>query len=51
MKSNALYNLIISIGESIYQTLIYDNRYKFILEGLFNTMIIALFAVMIEIIK
>ena len=50
MKSNALYNLIISIGESIYQTLIYDNRYKFILEGLFNTMIIALFAVIIGII-
>lgn len=50
MKSNALYNLIISIGESIYQTIIYDNRYKFILEGLFNTMIIALFAVIIGII-
>ena len=50
MKSNTLYNLIISIGESIYQTIIYDNRYKFILEGLFNTMIIALFAVIIGII-
>lgn len=50
MKSNALYNLIISIGESIYQTIIYDNRYKFILEGLFNTIIIALFAVIIGII-
>lgn len=50
MKSNAFYNLIISIGESIYQTIIYDNRYKFILEGLFNTMIIALFAVIIGII-
>lgn len=50
MENNALYNLIISIGESIYQTIIYDNRYKFILEGLFNTMIIALFAVIIGII-
>ena len=50
MESNALYNLFISIGESIYQTLIYDNRYKFILEGLFNTIIIALFAVIIGII-
>lgn len=37
------------IGESVYQTLIYDNRYKFILEGLFNTIIIALFSVMIGI--
>ena len=50
MKNNALYNLFISIGESIYQTIIYDNRYKFILEGLFNTIIIALFAVIIGII-
>lgn len=50
MKSNALYELILSIGESIYQTLIYDNRYKFILEGLFNTLIIALCAVIIGII-
>jgi len=50
VESNALYNLFISIGESIYQTLIYDNRYKFILEGLFNTIIIALFAVIIGII-
>jgi His/Glu/Gln/Arg/opine family amino acid ABC transporter permease subunit len=47
VESNALYNLFIGIGESIYQTLIYDNRYKFILEGLFNTIIIALFAVII----
>ena len=50
MESSALYNFILSIGESIYQTLIYDNRYKFILEGLFNTMIIALFAVILGII-
>ena len=50
MESSALYDFILSIGESIYQTLIYDNRYKFILEGLFNTMIIALFAVILGII-
>ena len=42
-----LYNIILSIGESVYQTIIYDNRYKFILEGLFNTMIIAIFAVIL----
>lgn len=40
-------NFLLSIGEPIYQTLIYDNRYKFILEGLFNTIIIALFAVIL----
>lgn len=50
MENNAFYNFIMGIGDSIYQTLIYDNRYKFILEGLFNTMIIALFAVIIGII-
>ena len=50
MKSNVLYDFILSVGESVYQTLIYDNRYKFILEGLFNTMIIALFAVILGII-
>ena len=50
MKSSALDDFSLSIGESIYQTLIYDNRYKFILEGLFNTMIIALFAVILGII-
>lgn len=47
MKSNAFYDFILSIGESVYQTIIYDNRYKFILEGLFNTMIIAIFAVIL----
>lgn len=50
MKSNAFYDFILSIGESVYQTIIYDNRYKFILEGLFNTMIIAIFAVILGII-
>lgn len=47
MKSNAFYDFILSIGESVYQTIVYDNRYKFILEGLFNTMIIAIFAVIL----
>lgn len=45
-----LYEWYIGIGESVYQTLIYDNRYKFIIEGLFNTLIIALFSVIIGII-
>ena len=31
----------------MYQTLLYDNRYKFIIEGLINTLIIALFSVII----
>lgn len=35
------------IYNSFYDSVIYDNRYKFILEGLFNTLIIALFAVFI----
>lgn len=44
---NILYNNFIKLGESIYQTLLYDNRYKFIIEGLINTLIIALFSVII----
>jgi His/Glu/Gln/Arg/opine family amino acid ABC transporter permease subunit len=47
VKNNVFYDFILSIGESVYQTIIYDNRYKFILEGLFNTMIIAIFAVIL----
>lgn len=35
------------IYNSFYDSVIYDDRYKFILEGLFNTLIIALFAVFI----
>ena len=38
------------ILDSFYQTVIYDNRYKFILEGLFHTIIIALFAVIIGVV-
>ena len=39
----------LGIGEAVYQSLIYDNRYKFVLEGVFNTLIIALFSVIIGI--
>lgn len=38
------------IGDSFYQSVIYDGRYKFILEGLLNTLIMAFFAVIIGII-
>lgn len=46
---NKLYTLIMGIGDMFYQSLIYDNRYKFILEGVSNTLIIALFSVIIGI--
>ena len=42
-----IYNFYKNLFENIYQTLIYDNRYKFILEGLFHTILIAFFAVII----
>lgn len=48
--SNKFYDFFLGIGESVYQALIYDNRYKFIIEGLFNTVIIALFSVLIGIV-
>lgn len=48
--SNKFYEFFLGIGESIYQSLIYDNRYKFIIEGLFNTIIIALFSVLIGVV-
>lgn len=48
--SDKLYSFFIEIGEDVYQSLIYDNRYKFIIEGLFHTVIIALFSVLIGII-
>lgn len=41
---------LLDIVDSFYQNIIFDNRYKFIIEGLFNTIIIALFAVIIGII-
>lgn len=43
----AIYNFYKNIFENFYQTVIYDNRYKFILEGLFHTILIAFFAVII----
>lgn len=48
--NNKFYDGFLKIGESVYQTLIYDNRYKFILQGITNTVIIALFSVIIGII-
>jgi His/Glu/Gln/Arg/opine family amino acid ABC transporter permease subunit len=36
--------------DSFYRTLIYDDRYKYILEGLKNTLVIAFFAILIGII-
>ncbi|MDD5979860.1 MAG: amino acid ABC transporter permease [bacterium] len=41
---------LLNIGDSFYQSVIYDNRYKFIIEGLVNTIVIAFFAVIIGII-
>ena len=38
------------IKDTLYYSLIYDNRYKFIIEGLLNTIVIAFFAVIIGII-
>lgn len=42
-----LYVFIMGVFDAFYQSLIYDNRYKFILEGVFNTLIIALFSVIV----
>jgi His/Glu/Gln/Arg/opine family amino acid ABC transporter permease subunit len=39
-----------NIGDLFYKTVIYDDRYKYILEGFFNTIIIAFFAVIIGVI-
>ena len=39
-----------NIGDLFYKTVVYDDRYKYILEGLFNTIIIAFFAVIIGVI-
>ena len=41
---------LLDVVDSFYQNIIFDNRYKFIIEGLFNTIIIALLAVIIGII-
>ena len=47
---NKVFAFFTKIGDSFYQSVIYDNRYKFILEGLCNTIIIAIGAVFIGII-
>ena len=39
------------VGESFYNSIIYDNRYEYILEGLFHTILIAFFAVIMGIIR
>lgn len=39
-----------SFGDDIYKTLIYQERYQFVLKGLFNTIIMALFATIIGVI-
>lgn len=44
---NTIFNSFCGIWDSFYQSVIYDNRYEFILEGLFHTIIIALGAVVI----
>lgn len=43
-------NFIEWLKNSLYYSIIYDNRFKYILEGLFNTLLISLFAVIIGII-
>ena len=47
---NKIYSFFLGIGNSFYQSVIYDQRYQYILEGLFHTIIIAFFAVIIGII-
>ena len=39
-----------NIGISFYDSVIYDDRYKYILDGLFHTILIAIFAVIIGIV-
>ena len=38
------------IKDTLYYSLIYDDRYKYIIEGLFNTILIAFFAVILGIV-
>lgn len=47
---NKIFNFFINVWDSFYQSVIYDNRYEFILEGLKNTIIIAIGAVVIGIV-
>ena len=39
--------MLLSISEQFYKSLIYDDRYKYILTGLGNTIIMAICAVLI----
>ena len=43
-------NFFKELYDSFYMSVIYDNRYEYILEGLGNTLLISLFAVIIGII-
>ena len=43
----SLYNFFNGVFENLYYSLIYENRYLYILEGLGNTIIMALFATII----
>lgn len=43
----SLYNFFNEIFENLYYSLIYEDRYLYILEGLGNTIIMALFATVI----
>ena len=45
-----IWGFFVSIWDSFYSSIIYDNRYKYILEGLFNTITIAFFAVIIGVV-
>lgn len=43
-------DFFLGIWDSFYQTVLYDHRYQYLLEGLMNTIMIAFFAVLIGII-
>ena len=46
---DGIINFLKELGSSFYQSVIYDNRYEYILEGLLNTLLISFFAVLIGI--
>ena len=39
--------IVNNVIDAFYQNVIFDNRYKFILNGLFHTVLIAFFAVIL----
>ena len=45
-----IFDFFKNIGTSFYDSVIYDDRYKYILDGLFHTILIAFFAVIIGIV-